>query len=71
MTAGRLIMIRNGRNNPKATTIYVVAEEHQCAAVKVLEKAFSSEVGEYEDLGPLNESFIDALGLARGKFARL
>jgi hypothetical protein len=70
MLTGRLIRVQNYRGDPTAT-IYVVAEANGTAAIDVLKKAFAHVGGEYEDLGRVNDSLIDALNLKAGQFGRL
>jgi hypothetical protein len=70
MAMGRLIKVRNHFGDP-ATAFFVVAEANGAAAIDVLQNALSSPDSEYQDLGRMNESFIDALGLKPGQFSRL
>ena len=70
MPTGRLIRVQNYRSDPTAI-IYVVAEANGTAAIDVLKKALAHAGGEYEDLGRVNDSLIDALNLKAGQFGRL
>jgi hypothetical protein len=70
MPTGRLIRIRNYRSASTAI-IYVVAEANGTAAIDVLKKALAHAGGEYDDLGRVNDSLVDALNLKAGQFGRL
>jgi hypothetical protein len=70
MPTGRLIRVQKYRSDPTAI-IYVVAEANGTAAIEVLKKALEHVGGEYEDLGRVNDSLIDALNLKAGQFGRL
>jgi hypothetical protein len=70
MVMGRLIKVRNYLGDP-ATTFFVVAEANGAPTIDVLQNALSSPDSEYQDLGRVNESFIDASGLNPGQFSRL
>jgi len=70
MPTGRLIRVQNYRSDP-AAIIYVVAESNGTAAIDILKKAFAHASSEYEDLGRVNDSLIDAMNLKAGQFARL
>jgi hypothetical protein len=48
-----------------------VAEADCAAAIELLEKVFSTAGGEYEDLGHVNDSLVDALRLKAGQLSRL
>jgi hypothetical protein len=70
MPTGRLIRVQNYRRDPTAM-IYVVVEANGTTAVDILKKALAHVESEYEDLGRVNDSLIDALNLKAGQFGRL
>jgi hypothetical protein len=69
MAAGRLIRVRCCHD--PAPTVYVVAEADCAAAIEILEKVFATAGADYEDLGRINDSLVDALRLKLGQFSRL
>jgi len=69
MAFGRLIRVRAHRSDVEAT-IYVVAEAEVEKAVDILKIALARPHDEYEDLGRVTDSLLNALGLQPGQFAR-
>ena len=51
--------------------MYVVAEPDPDKAITTLKEAHELPRDKYEDLGPVNESLVLALGLKPGEFARI
>ena len=70
MALGRLIRVRNYRGDP-AAIMYVVATSELDAAIELLKNALSTPNLDYEDLGRVNDSLIQALKLKHGEFYRL
>jgi hypothetical protein len=69
MLFGRLIRVRAHRRDPEAT-IYVVAEVDVDKAIDILKTALARPHDEYEDLGRVSDTLLNALGLQPGQFAR-
>jgi hypothetical protein len=68
-TFGRLIRVRSHRRDPQAT-IYVVAEPELDKAIDILKVALVRPHDEYEDLGRVTDTLLNALFLQPGQFAR-
>jgi hypothetical protein len=69
MMFGRLIRVRAHRHDPEAT-IYVVAEAEVEKAIDILKIALARPDDEYEDLGRVTDTLLNALSLQPGQFAR-
>lgn len=69
MKFGRLIKVRTHRGDPNAT-IYVVAEAEAEKAIHILRVSLVRPQDEYEDLGRVTDSLLNALSLQPGQFAR-
>jgi hypothetical protein len=69
MGFGRLIRVRAHRRDADAT-IYVVAEADVEKATDILKTALARPHDEYDDLGRVSDSLLNALGLQPGQFAR-
>jgi hypothetical protein len=69
MMFGRLIRVRAHRRDPEAT-IYVVAETEVEKAIDILKVALARPHDEYEDLGRVTDTLLNALRLQPGQFAR-
>jgi hypothetical protein len=70
MMFGRLIRVRAYRRDPEAT-MYVVAEAEVEKAIAILKIALARPLDEYEDLGRVSDTLLNALSLQPGQFARL
>jgi len=66
---GRLVRVQRHRGDP-AATIYVVAEPEAEKAIRILKNALSRLNDDYEDLGRVTDSLLDALSLQPGMFTR-
>jgi hypothetical protein len=66
---GRLIRVQAHRSDPHAT-IYVVADPEVNQAIDILKTALARPDYDYEDLGRVSDSLIDALSLQPGMFTR-
>jgi hypothetical protein len=66
---GRLIRVRAHRRDPEAT-IYVVAEPEVEKAIGILKAALARPFDDYEDLGRVTDSLLNALSLQPGTFTR-
>ena len=69
MRFGRLIRVRAHRRDPESA-IYAVAEPEVEKAVDILKIALARPNDEYEDLGRVTDTLLNALGLQPGQFAR-
>jgi hypothetical protein len=69
MGFGRLIRVRAHRRDPQAT-IYVVAEPEVDKAIGILKTALARPFDDYEDLGRVTDSLLNALSLQPGTFTR-
>jgi hypothetical protein len=69
MGFGRLIRVRTHRGDSEVT-IYVVAEAEAEKAIYILKLALVRPNDEYEDLGRVSDTVLDALSLQPGQFAR-
>jgi hypothetical protein len=69
MGFGRLIRVRAHRSDSEAT-IYVVAEPEVENAIDILKIALVRPNDEYEDLGRVTDTLLNALSLQPGQFAR-
>ena len=69
MGFGRLIRVRAHRRDAQAT-IYVVAEAEVDKAIDILKIALARSNYEYEDLGRVTETLLNAIGLQPGQFTR-
>jgi hypothetical protein len=69
MGFGRLIRVRAHRRDPEST-IYVVAEAEIEKAIDILKVALARPHDEYEDLGRVTDTLLNALDLQPGHFAR-
>ena len=67
MMFGRLIKVRAHRSDPEAT-IYVVAEAEVEKAIAILKIALVRPNDEYEDLGRVTDTLLNALSLQPGQF---
>ena len=66
---GRLVRVRAHRGDPEAT-IYVVAEPEAEKAIDILKVALAHSHHDYEDLGRVSDTLLNALSLQPGLFAR-
>jgi hypothetical protein len=66
---GRLIRVRAHRRDQEAT-IYVVAEPEVEKAIGILKAALARPFDDYEDLGRVTDSLLNALSLQPGTFTR-
>ena len=69
MRFGRLIRVRAHRRDPESA-IYAVAEPEVEKVVDILKIALARPNDEYEDLGRVTDTLLNALGLQPGQFAR-
>jgi hypothetical protein len=69
MMFGRMIRVRVHRHDP-AAVIYVVAEAEVEKAINILRTALVRPLDEYEDLGRVSDTLLNALRLQPGQFAR-
>jgi hypothetical protein len=69
MEFGRLIRVQSHRGDPEAT-IYVVAEAEAEKAIDILKVALAQPFDDYEDLGRVSDTLLNALSLSPGQFAR-
>jgi hypothetical protein len=69
MGFGRLIRVRAHRRDPE-DTIYVVAVPEVEKTIDILKIALVRPHDEYEDLGRVSDTLLNALDLQPGKFAR-
>jgi hypothetical protein len=61
--------VREHRRDAQAT-IYVVAEAEVDKAIDILKIALARSNYEYEDLGRVTETLLNAIGLQPGQFTR-
>jgi hypothetical protein len=66
---GRLIRVRAHRRDPEAR-VYVVAEPEVEKAIGILKAALARPFDDYEDLGRVTDSLLNALSLQPGTFTR-
>jgi hypothetical protein len=66
---GRLVRVRAHRADPEST-IYVVAEPEAEKAIDILKIALALSHHDYEDLGRVSDTLLNALSLQPGTFAR-
>jgi hypothetical protein len=69
MGFGRLIRLRAHRRDADAA-IYVVAEADIEKATDILKSGLARPHDEYEDLGRVPDTLLNALGLQPGQFTR-
>jgi hypothetical protein len=69
MRFGRLIRVRAHRRDPESA-IYAVAESEVDKAIDILKIVLARPNDEYEDLGRVTDTLLNALGLQPGQFAR-
>ncbi len=69
MGFGRLIRVRGHRSDPESA-VFVVAEAEVEKAIDILKIALGRPLDEYEDLGRVTDTLLNALGLQPGQFAR-
>ena len=66
---GRLIRVRAYRAAPD-TTIYVVGEPEAEKAINILRAGLGRPNDDYEDLGRVSKTLLNALSLQAGMFTR-
>lgn len=71
MSEGRLIRVKNYRDDPKSVA-YLVAEPDETKAMAIIrEGAHDGPSVELEDLGRVSDALLTAMSLAPGQFVRV